>query len=220
MNRFVSNAGASIRARAWALLLRAALGTVALGAAVSVSGQASASVSIAVQFDELVERSKAVAVIVPIEQRSVWEGRSIITYTRVQIDDGIAGDATSGREVWVVTRGGVVGEIAQHVDGEPVLRVGRPSLAFLREDIIGDKAAQASGVYIVTARAQGIFPIVTESDKRKKLVSSAALGMLYPPRAKVPMVQKALAREVLEDKSVDEARESIRSAWRRIHVKR
>src|SRR5262245_10410221 len=80
---------------------------------------AAASVSIAVTFDELVSRSKAVATVTPIEQRAAWEGRAIITYTRVHVDDGIAGDATTGSEVWIASRGGTIGNIGQIVDGEP-----------------------------------------------------------------------------------------------------
>lgn len=205
------------------LLLGLALSAV-VSAPSLVAPRAEASVSVAVQFDELVQKSKAVAVVVPVEQRSTWEGRYIITYTKVHIDDGIAGNAESGKEVWVVTRGGTVGNIGQHVDGEPVLRVGHPSLAFLREDIVDDKAAAASGVFVVTARAQGLFPIVeTEIAPKKmqrRLVSSAAVGMLMPPLQRIPTVVKPLAQQILHDKTFDEARSTIRDAWRRIHVER
>lgn len=181
------------------------------------SDEAHASVSIAVQFDELVERSKAVAVTTPVEQRSVWEGRYIITYTKLNVDDAIAGGVENGKEVWVATRGGTVGDIGQHVEGEPVFRVGKPVLVFLREDIIDNGGVPASGLFIVTARAQGLFPVIKEADKRAKIVQSTHTGMLLPPKAKIPVALKALAREVLDDKDVDDARATIAAAWRRIH---
>jgi hypothetical protein len=205
------------------LVLRLALAATVLAPAF-VAPPAEASVSIAVQFDELVEKSKAVAVEVPIEQRSVWEGRFIITYTKVHVDDGIAGAAESGKEVWIVSRGGSVGNIGQSVDGEPVFHVGHPSLAFLREDILDDKAAAASGIFVVTARAQGLFPIVeTEVAPRRterRILSSPAVGVLLPPRARVPAITKPLAHDILHDKSLDEARGTIVDAWRRLHAGR
>jgi hypothetical protein len=112
----------------------------------------------------------------------------------------------------------VIGDIGQVVDGEPVFRVGRPSLAFLREDIVDEKPVPASGIFIVTARAQGVFPVIKESEKRRRLISSAGVGKLFSPTAKAPMVVKPLAREVLEEKDLDEAREKIAAAWKRIHV--
>jgi hypothetical protein len=188
---------------------------VALGLA---AVPADASVSIAVQFDELVTRSKAVAALVPVEQRSVWEGKFIITYTRMHVDDAIAGDVENGKDVWVASRGGSIGDIGQSVDGEPVFHVGYPVVAFLREDIMDDKSVPASGVFVVTGRAQGTFPIMmAELDKRKKLVSSVHVGLLLPPQAKIPIAPKALAREVLEDKPLDEARATIAAAWKRLH---
>lgn len=205
-------------------------GLPAFGATLLASHEAEASVSIAVQFDELVERSKAVAVLVPIEQRAAWEGRSIITYTRMHVEDGIAGVAETGKEIWVASRGGVIGDLAQQVDGEPIFRVGRPALAFLREDIVDSKPVPASGLFIVTARAQGMFPVVQDAVKegapddvklkKRRLVASTSVGMLLPPKAKVPVALKALARDVLDEKSFDDARVTITSAWRRIHEKK
>jgi hypothetical protein len=181
--------------------------------ALLVTASAAASVSIAVSFDDLVSRSTAVAVVVPVEQRSVWEGRHIITYTRAHVDDAVAGAADNGADVWIATRGGAIGDIGQVVDGEPVLRVGRPALVFLREDILDDKPAPASGVFVVTARAQGFFPI----EKEKRLASSVTAGLLLPPIVRVPMVAKPLAREFLHDKPLAEGRAAIVAAWERLH---
>ncbi|MFO0671441.1 MAG: hypothetical protein U0235_17720 [Polyangiaceae bacterium] len=205
-------------ARTFALLATLALGGIA---PTLVAPPAAASVSVAVQFEELVQRSKAVAVVVPMDQRSVWEGRYIMTYTKVRVEDGIAG-AETGKEVWIVSRGGTVGNIGQAVDGEPTFTVGHPTLAFLREDVMDDKAVFASGVFIVTARAQGQFPIVEDDTKerKKRIVSHAGVGLLLPPVARIPAVVKPLAREVLEGKTLDEARATISDTWRKLHVEK
>lgn len=207
-------------ARTWVLRSVLALGVAAPALGLVDAPPAQASVSVAVQFDELLQKSKAVAVIVPVEQRSVWEGRFIITYTKVHVDDGIAGDVQTGKDVWVVTRGGTVGNIGQSVDGEPVFHVGHPTLAFLREDIIDDKAVAASGIYVVTGRAQGQYSIVGEEGRetKKRIMSHPAAGLLLPPKAAIPAAPKPLAREILEGKTLDEARAVIVEGWRKLHA--
>lgn len=202
------------------IAFRALLAGAAAAPAALVASHAHASVAVAVQFEELVQRSKSVAVITPVEQRSVWEGRYIITYTKVHIEDGIAGDLATGNDVWIATRGGTVGNIGQSVDGEPVFFVGYSSVAFLREDVIDQDAKTPSGIFLVTSRAQGLFPISEDETtplRAKKLRVSPAMGALYPPVAKVPMAQKALAREVLDGKSFAEARTTIAQTWQRLH---
>jgi hypothetical protein len=207
-------------------------------AALLVPSDAAASVSIAVGFDMLVKDSDAIAVITPGEAKSVWEDGRIYTYTQVHVDQGVAGDLGAGADGYVRTMGGVVGKIGQLVDGEPVFANNKASLLFLRK-------FKAGGVYEVSARAQGQYPVtIDETSKAKKLIRSTAVGMLLPPKPTVaavaqgqpvsgsvqpqnasvassPVVSEAakvrLAQEVLHDKPLDEVAREIATAWKRLH---
>jgi hypothetical protein len=207
------------------LLVGAALGLPVL--AVLVPSDASASVSIAIGFEALCKDADNVAIVTPGEARSVWEDGRIYTYTRVHVDRAVAGDLGAGADGFVRTMGGVVGNVGQMVDGEPVLNGGRPSLLFLR------KLAAGGGAYEVSARAQGQYPILyDEVKKAQKLMRSANVGMLVPPKPVVPAsglqtqskatmeltkVQVRLAQEVMNDRPLDDAVREIAAAWRRLH---
>ncbi len=200
--------------------------------AVLVPTDASASVSIAVGFEMLVKDADVVAVITPHEAKSVWEDGRIYTYTKVKVDESVAGDVGVGAEGWVRTMGGVVGKIGQLVDGEPVLVPGKQSLLFLRRFKVSD-------VYEVSARAQGQYPIkIDEKTRMRKIIRSANVGVLLPPKEKVvstpavapqssnaasvavtevdPKIRR-LAQEVLHDRPLDEAAREIAATWKRLH---
>ena len=214
----------------------ASLGRVLLGCAlfllpVAAASDARASVSIAVAFDALVKDADGVALITPVDAQSVWEDGRIFTYTKVKIDQPVAGEVGgAGAEGYVRTMGGVVGKIGQMVDGEPVFVSGKSSLLFLRK-------LKAGNVFEVSERAQGQYPLILdEVRKSRKIVRSANAGMLLPPRnasaagsssqvqtqsvsgateiAKVPM---RIAQEVMHDRPVDDAAREIATAWRRLH---
>ncbi len=206
-------------------LLSAAL--VAGAAALAVPTDAHASVAIAVGFEALVKDADTVAVIVPVEQTSVWEDGRIYTYTRVRVEQGIAGEFGTGAEGWVRTMGGVVGKIGQLVDGEPVLTPSKKSLLFLRH-------FRETKTFEVSARSQGQYPVVLDDGARvAKVVRSANVGMLLPPKkiseatktsgtttqsaAVVADAHMRLASEVIHDRRLDEVARDIAAAWRRLH---
>lgn len=198
--------------------------------AVLVPSDASASVSIAVGFDVLVKDADAVAVVTPGEQTSVWEDGRIYTYTKVKVDRGVAGDIGAGADGWVRTMGGVVGKIGQLVDGEPVFVKDTASLVFMRK-------FKAGGVYEVSARAQGQYPLkLDEATKQKRLIRSTAVGMILPPKraADAPAASGAakpqsasvvvtdaaktrLAQDVLHDRPLDDVAREIATTWTRLH---
>jgi hypothetical protein len=220
----------SLRTALARVLFIGALGVPA--AAVFVPSDASASVSIAIAYENLVKDADAVAVITPGEQKAIWEDGRIYTYTRVKVDQGVAGDIGTSTDGWVRTMGGVVGKIGQLVDGEPVFVAGKPSLLFLRKFKTGE-------VYEVSARAQGQYPInVDEKTKVRRLVKSANVGMLLPPKEKGPVVSTQtqtqstssggsavemspqlprLAQEILHDKPLDDVTRDIATTWKRLH---
>ncbi|MBX3232302.1 MAG: hypothetical protein KIT84_22005 [Labilithrix sp.] len=210
------------------------LGRVALLAALAspfVPTDAGASVSIAVSFDALVKDADDVAVITPGESHSVWEDGRIFTYTKVHVDQGVAGnDLAAGNDTYVRTMGGVVGKIGQLVDGEAVLTKDKPALLFLRK--------LKAGSFDVSARGQGQYPIkIDPQTKERRLMRSTAAGMLLPPKppavpasgvqtqslaagapVAAPGAKILLAQEVLDNKKIDEGAREIASAWKRLHT--
>ncbi len=201
----------------WATLALRALviGGVPLLGAVSAPKEAHASVSIAVLFDALVGDSTSVGVCTPVEQHAVWENGKIVTYTRVHVEEAVAGDLGTGSEAWVASLGGIVGDVGQVVDGEPTLHVGYPTLLFLRPDPAG------GGMRVVTARAQGQFPVKRDAKTgQRTFVEHASVGALYAPRPE--MVKRVgssrLAADAIVGRPVEEATRDIADAWRRLHA--
>jgi hypothetical protein len=201
---------------------RATLALLACAAAAAVPWQtdAGASTSIAIPFDELVRQSSAAAVVTPMTQMALWEDGRIVTYTDASVDTPVAG-AALGSDVWVRTLGGEVGHLGQAVEGEAALMVGRPTLLFLLPAMAlhaGDPAAEPEpmpGVYAVTARAQGQFPVVTSEDGQLHVVRSSAMGALVLPKG---VAVPRLASDALHGLKVADATDSVAGAWGRLHA--
>jgi hypothetical protein len=193
---------------AWALGFL--LGVAVPATLTSVARDAQASVSIAVTFDALVRDSNAVVLATAVEQRSVWEGARIYTYSRIHVDSTVAGELHSEDETWVRTMGGVVGKIGQMVEGEAVFTVGRPSLVFLHHDQTG------TGTYVVTARAQGQFALYLDEQSTVHVKKSNALGTLFAPKG--PNASLPLASDVIHGRPMTDAAKDIGTAWTRVHA--
>ncbi len=198
-----------------------------------VPSDAQASVSIAVGFDQLVKDADTVGIATPVESKSLWEDGRIWTYTRLKIEQGVAGELGTGSEGWVRTMGGVVGKIGQMVDGEPVFTTGKSSLLFMRK-------FKATGTWEISARGQGQYPVVVdEVSKTRKIIRSATAGVLFPPRATAelkdadsvaklstpaapqttiePSKTVRLAGEVMHDRAVDEVLREVAASWKKLH---
>ncbi len=205
---------------------RALLVALAAAGGLAIASDAGASVSLAVLFDDLVAESNTVDVVTPTESHSVWENGRIVTYTKVHVDDAVAGSAASGSDVWVQTLGGEVGDVGQMVEGEPNLVVGKPFLVFLRP-------GPTSGTYWVTARAQGQFVVKREvggsGTAVLRLQRNAAVGAILAPRTEsVSLAQKRApafpiaatpAQGALDARVLDDATKDIRAAWTRTHAR-
>jgi hypothetical protein len=209
-----------LRALATCTLVATAAGVLS---GVAAEREAKASVVISALFDEIVRDSSAAALVTPVEQRSVWQNGRVYTYTRVHVDRAVAG--TLEDEPWVRTMGGIVGKVGKIVEGEAVLSVGRPGLLFMqpaRDDV--------SGVYEVTARAQGQFPIVLDEKNNERFVRSSGVGGLVPtPQERVVQVTRMralagaapgapLATDVLHKRLVADGVHDVAAAWARIHA--
>ncbi len=187
-------------------LFKALVGaSLALGAAtlpLGHGGDAHAAVSIEMSLDELVGFSARVVVAQPVERKSSWEesdrGKRIVTYTRLVIEETVAGDERS--EVWVRTLGGKVDKIGQQVSGEAVFKLGERTMVFL-EDV--------GSATVVTGMAQGHFRLKDDGGELV-LVSSPDVGSLLPRRG--PSIA---AREILIGKKLAPAATAVREAWKR-----
>jgi hypothetical protein len=184
-------------------------------------GDAKATVSASVRFDQLLEESSAVAEATPIDTRSLWEGDRIVTYTRMRVERLVAGHVTG--DVWVRTLGGEVGDLAQIVEGQATFPLDRPSLLFLRVhvDPVTGKPTES---FVVVERAQGQFPVVTSAGKPLRLALAPDPGLLLPPAARAGAAQGGsaarddrLARDVLNDRTLDDAVREIQMAWAKTH---
>ena len=204
--------------RAWLrpLLLVSALAALPLFEA----KPAEASVCIALTFDTLVHDSTSASLVTAVEKKSVWEGGRIVSYTRVHVDQKIAGDLNVGDETWVASLGGVVGTVGQIVDGEPQLHVGVPYLLFLRPDASG-----TSGTRIVTGRAQGEIHLKTITNAKGlpvlQAVKNPGAGELLPPKASTTTtttVAPKLANDVVADRPVADVVKDVAAAWSKQHA--
>ncbi len=185
---------------------------VAAGVMALAAVDAHASVSIQVTWDGLLHDSTAAVVATTVETRSVWENGRIYTYSREHVDRAIAGELSSGADVWVRTLGGVVGKIGQMVEGEAVLSPGEAGLLFLHPGPVG--------AFVVTARGQGQFPVVptvSPSDPKAPphLVRSSAAGAMVPPATPTA---SPFAADVIHGRVVDDVARDITTAWDHAHT--
>jgi hypothetical protein len=148
-----------------------------VGVGLLTAARAEAAVARALGIRELVDKSKRVVVATALEQACEWQviggSRRIVTLTRVRVEELVTGAAPEASELMLElmlqTLGGRVGKVGQLVDGEAELVVGENSLVFTREVL--------SGLYGVTAMAQGYYPIRMEA-RGKVLRPSRSLPAL------------------------------------------
>lgn len=184
---------------------------------------ASASVSIAATWDGLLHDSSAAVLVTAAESRTVWENGRIYTYTHVHVDRPVAGTLGTGGDAWVRTMGGVVGKVGQLVEGEASFAPGEASLLFVRPGPVG--------AFIVTARAQGQFPLVKDGANPAHLVKSSGTGMLIGPRtapgapisasataATAATATPRLAADVIHGRLVDDVAHDVSAAWDAAHA--
>jgi hypothetical protein len=171
-----------------------------------MGASARASVSVTVTFDDLLQRASAVAVVVPVDRRGVWEDGRIVTYTHVRIERLVAGRLPG--EVWVRTFGGSVGHIGQIVEGEATFGQAEASLVFMRPHAASD----SPGIFGVVEGAQGQFTLVTAGGQSPRLAAARGVGALVPPPG-----SPRLARDTLVGRSLEDAVREISAQWPHFH---
>ena len=119
---------------------------------------ARATTARAVGLADLVRRSTRIARATPLTSfartEDIGGARHIVTYSRLRIDDSIHGPSGDS-ETLVRTLGGRVGDLGEIVHGEAELTLNETCLVFLMPD--------QNGVELVTAMAQGHYPVAIDS---------------------------------------------------------
>ncbi len=155
----------------------ALLGLWASGLACSVPGIARAGAALPITLKELVESSRMALVATPREAVSNWEreggSRRIVTYSRVEVQQPLAGQHPEAAELYVRTLGGRVGDIGQIVHGEAELTLGQSSVFFLHDF--------DAGLFRITAMAQGHYPLIDDNEGNKRLTTSPKLADFVSP---------------------------------------
>jgi hypothetical protein len=181
---------------------RAGLTALLVGVALFAIGEdARSSMAIAASLDQLCARSTTVVLARPAERRSEWRDDRIVSFVRVRVASTIAGPA-QGDEVWVRVRGGVVGDIGQVVEGEPLLPVGRDEVLFLR--------ASDAGLYTVAERAQGEL-LLDHGNAEPRVAVHPARGVL--------LTKNAPDARLLVGRSLDAVARDIVLTWGARHAR-
>ncbi len=106
---------------------------------------------------------------------SVWEDKSIYTYTTIEIKELIKGEFKS-QKIVVKQMGGTVGYISQVVDGTPKLEIGKEVVLFLRD---------WKGAYWIHSIVLGHFQVYEENGKKFAVNSLNNVGLVDPVTKKL-----------------------------------
>jgi hypothetical protein len=165
----------------------------------SVSRVSRATTARAVSLADLVARSTRIARAMPLEGSARFEDigdtRHIVTYTRLRIDELIAGSPNES-EVLVRTLGGHLDKLGEIVHGEAELAINEACIVFLQ--------ANSDGIDQVTEMAQGHYPLRSDTSGALRLTASRNMPHLLnsasSPNAAVlrlPGLQPSEARDLI-----------------------
>lgn len=167
-------------------------------ASLAFAKAAAATTARAVSLQDLVGRSSRVVRSTPLDSFARSEAiagtQHIVTYSRLRVEEVLEGDAPE-TEILVRTLGGTLGAVGEMVHGEAELAINQPCVVFLGTD--------AQGVELVTAMAQGHYPLTLDSRGTPHLRASRNLPHLVHGAAAVSAVEQ------LAGLGVDQARSLI-----------
>jgi len=125
-------------------------------------------------LEELVGATTSGVVGTPLASECRWADfrgvRAIVTDTRVRVEELLVNADPGASEVIVRTLGGAIGDLGEHVDGQPRLVFGQPSVLFLKRSKLG--------IDVVVGMAQGHYPLKHQKDRSLRLTRSPALPQL------------------------------------------
>jgi hypothetical protein len=131
----------------------------ALSSTLFVSRNARASVARALSLGELLYKSSHVLVGAATDAYGTWENignrKCIVTYSNFRVEQPLDGRQPPGSEITIRTLGGVVGDLGQRFFGEAMVALHERATVFVHDP--------APGLYVVTAMAQGHYPLQPDS---------------------------------------------------------
>lgn len=174
--RIAQHAALEMVARRGARVARhAALLAVAVVSGLGLApGRAHATVVVAFDLRELVDRADEVALVEAIDAHSLRDERGrIVTDTVVRVLESVEGGARVG-DTFVIRRlGGVVGDLGMHVEGEAELAPGDRAIVFAKR-VAADAPLRTVGM------AQGVMPVRPNGTRDLVMPGGAGLVLVRP----------------------------------------
>jgi hypothetical protein len=173
-------------------------GFAAAAAAGVLSRTALASLAKGLTLEQLLGASASAVVVVPLAAACSWGEfggrRSIVTDTRVRVEEVLAKAVPRDTELLVRTLGGTVGRVGERVEGQAALRRGEPCVLFLL-------GARDAGPEYVTGMAQGHYRLRSDEAGVLRLRPSQNLPRLVRPErsavARLSGLDLAAARSLI-----------------------
>lgn len=128
-----------------------------------------------ISLDRMTKESQLIVYGKVISQYSIWEDKSIYTYTTIEIYDVLKGNYKSNKVV-VKQMGGTVGYISQVVDGTPKLELGKEVVLFLRD---------WKGAYWIHSIVLGRYNVIVEKGKKFVFNDLNNIGLIDPTTKKL-----------------------------------
>lgn len=128
-----------------------------------------------ISLDRMTKESQLIVYGKVISQYSIWEDKSIYTYTTIEIYDVLKGNYKSNKVV-VKQMGGTVGYISQVVDGTPKLELGKEVILFLRD---------WKGAYWIHSIVLGHYNVIVEKGKKFVFNDLNNIGLIDPTTKKL-----------------------------------
>lgn len=128
-----------------------------------------------ISLDRMTKESQLIVYGKVISQYSIWEDKSIYTYTTIEIYDVLKGNYKS-KKVVVKQMGGTVGYISQVVDGTPKLELGKEVVLFLR---------YWKGAYWIHSIVLGHYNVIEEKGKKFVFNDLNNIGLIDPTTKKL-----------------------------------
>jgi hypothetical protein len=166
-------------------------------ASLAFARAAKATTARAVSLQDLVQRSSRIVRSTPLDSfarsETIGGTQHVVTYSRLRVEEAIHGDSPES-EILVRTLGGTLGALGEIVHGEAELALNQPCVVFLR--------TSAEGVELVTAMAQGHYPLSADSRGTLRLRASRNLPQLLRGAAPVSAVEQLAGLGVNEARSL------------------
>ncbi len=128
-------------------------------ALLGVAAPAAASVTLALDLDELVQSSEEVVLGTVIAKRSLYNAeRQIVTDVTIRVEDVMKGTCARGDDIVIRRLGGAVGDLGMRVAGEPTFAEGERAVVF----------AERAGPHLrPTGMSQGVLRVRLADDGRE-----------------------------------------------------